>query len=150
MTDGESAIANVGLEVRGEPEQSQRIGDGGPAFPDFGRGFVLLQFELFDQLGEAVGLLDGVEVFALEILDEREFQYFAIVGFTDNDGNFREAGDPRSAPASFAGDQFVGVALGPDDEGLDNALFLDGVGQFPQGFLIEFLARLKRAGADAG
>ena len=63
--------------------------------------------------------------------------------------HFVQAEQLRGAPAAFAGDQFKMVAALAHDERLDDALLLDRIGQFLQRFGGEFLARLKRARADA-
>ena len=54
------------------------------------------------------------------------------------------------APAALAGDQLEMIVFEADDERLNDALFLDGVGQFTEGFGGKILARLPRGGADAG
>ena len=58
VADGEAAIADVGLKVGGEFEEAHCIGDDGAAFADFGGGFFLGQFKLFDQLRIAQGFFD--------------------------------------------------------------------------------------------
>ena len=94
-------------------------------------------------------LLDGVQVFALEIFDERQFQHRAVVRLAGDDGNLRQIQQLRRAPAAFAGNQFKISAAFAHDERLDDALFADGIGQFAQRLVGEILARLERAGADA-
>ena len=94
-------------------------------------------------------LLDGVQVFALQIFDERQLQHRAVVRLAGDDGNLRQIQKLRRAPAAFAGDQFKKTATLAHDERLDDALFADGIGQFAQRLVGEILARLERAGADA-
>jgi hypothetical protein len=103
---------------------------------------------LFGELCVTVRLFDGVEVFALQIFDEREFQDRAVVGLAGDDGNLRQIQELRRAPAAFAGDQFKITAALADDERLDDALFADGIGQFAQGILGELFARLQRGRTD--
>ena len=117
--------------------------------PTLSGDFLLRELELFGQLRVAVRFLDGVQVFALQIFDQREFQHRAVVGLADDDRDFRQLEELRRAPAAFAGDQFKKSAALAHDERLDDALFADGIGQFPQGLVGKFLARLERGGADA-
>ena len=110
------------------------------------RGNLLLsELELFGELRVTVRFLDGIEIFALEIFDERQFKHRAVVGLADDDGNLRQLQQLRRAPAAFAGDQFKIAAALADDERLDDALFADGIGQFAQRLRGKILARLERA-----
>jgi hypothetical protein len=60
------------------------------AFADFHGDFFLGEGELAGELGVAEGLFDGVEVFALEVFDEGEFEDGAVIGFAGDDGDFGE------------------------------------------------------------
>jgi hypothetical protein len=135
MADGESAVADVGLEFRWESKKAEGIGDDDAAFADTDGGVFLGKFELVDELSVALGLLDGIEVFALEILDQGEFEGGAIIGLTDHHGDFGEAEELSGAPAAFAGDEFVTAGRGTHDKGLDDAAFADGIGEFVQGYV---------------
>ena len=131
-------------------KQAQGVGDDDAALADLGGGLLLSQVELPDQLGVAPGFLDGVEVFALEVFDEGQFQDGAIIGLADDDGDLGQAEHLGGAPAAFAGDQLEMIVLEADDERLHDALFLDGVGQFAEGFGGKILARLQAGRADPG
>src|SRR5690349_1538034 len=66
--------------------------------------------ELFDQPAQAACFFDGIEVGALQVLDEAEHQLLVAARFRPDHGGDRiEAGEPRRAPASLAGDQFEAV-----------------------------------------
>ena len=129
MPDGEAFVAEVGLDFGGEFEEAEGIGDDGAAFADACGGFLLGQLELIDQLGKPLGFFDRVEVFALQVFDESQFERSAVIRLADEDGDLGEAGEASGAPAAFAGDQFVAVIGGADDQGLHDALGADGVGE---------------------
>ena len=67
---------------------------------------------LGDQLLIAERLLQRIEIGALDVLDDREFQRRLVVHVTDDDRNFDKARQLRGAPAPFAGDDLVNVRLG--------------------------------------
>ena len=133
VADREPAVAEVALDSGRQFEQAQGIGHHGAALADLGGDFLLRELELLDELRVALGFLDRVEVLALQIFDERQFEHRAVVGLADDDGDFRQAEQLGGAPAAFAGDQFEMAVAFADDERLDDALFLDGIGQFAQG-----------------
>src|SRR5262249_16020140 len=60
-----------------------------------------------------------------------------------------QASQLGGTPAAFTGDQFKFGAALADDERLDDALFLDGIGEVLQGLGGKIFARLKWAGMDA-
>ena len=130
MTETEQTGADVILNVRMELENPEEVGDRGAIFSDLHRSFFLGEIEILDELAVAESFLDRVEILALEILDEGEFENFAIIGFADEDGKFGEAGDLGGAPAAFAGDQFIGTVAGTNDERLKNPLLFYGVSEF--------------------
>jgi hypothetical protein len=109
------------------------------------RDIFLAHLERADQFRVAQSFLDGIEVFALEIFDEREFQHFAVVSVAEDDRNLLQARQLGGPPAAFASDEFESVALLANDQRLNDALFLDGIGEFLQGFRREIFAGLKRA-----
>ena len=150
VTDAQSVFTEVDLEFAGQAQEAQGIGYGDAASADLG-GYVLLsEAKLFDELGVAFGFFDGVETFALKILDEHPLEDGGVVGFPDDDGDLFEADQLGRAPAAFASDQLEGVAVLANDERLKDALFADGVGEFSERFLGKVAARLERARMDTG
>ena len=150
MTEAEQTCADVILDVGMELENAQQVRDRGSIFADLHRSFFLGEVEILDELAVAERFFDRIEVLALEIFDEGEFENFAIIRFADENREFGEAGDLGGAPAAFAGDEFKGTVARTDDEWLEDALFFDGVGEFLDRILGEIFARLKWARDDAG
>ena len=106
MADGNPSFADKFLNRVRQFYQPQRIRDGGAALADFSGDFFLRELKLFRQLRVAVSLFNRIEIFALKIFDERQFQNRAVIGFARDDGNFRQVQKLRCAPAAFARDQF--------------------------------------------
>ncbi len=79
-------------------------------------------------LGEGLGGFDGVEVLALDVLDQRDFQEPVIGDVLDDDRDVREAGEFRGAPAALSRDQLESVTDAADDERLDDSVGPNGLG----------------------
>ena len=149
VAHGKQILRKPGLNLGVEFEESQGIGDTGAAAPDTLRDVFLAKIEFRGQTRKSLGFVDGVEVGALEVFDESEFEHVAIGGLTDNNGSFGQAGSLRGPPAAFTGDQFKFRPNFANDEWLNDTAFFNGVGQFLERFFLEFAARLKRAGNQA-
>ena len=133
----------------GQGEQAQAVGYRAAAFAHgFGDCFVR-QGKLVGQPFQAARFFYRVEVFALQVFDQTHRQRGFVADVFHHDGDFRQTGQLRRAPAAFAGDQFVlRQAMFAHDNRLDDALRPDGFGQLVQGFVVHLHARLVAAGAD--
>ncbi len=60
-----------------------------------------------DQLAVAAGLLDGVEIGALHVLDDRELEHLLVGQVAHDDRHRVQAGPLRRAPAPLTGDDLV-------------------------------------------
>ena len=128
MAGGNGAVGNKAPGCLGQIQQPQRIGDMRAAFADDFRQLRLGIAKIGPKPLIAARLLDRVEILALDVLDDRQFQSFAIIGFVNDDGNIGETRELGGAPTPLAGDDFIGVGDagdGPDDDRLNNALFAD-------------------------
>ena len=97
---------------------------------------------MIDQLRVALGLLDWVEVFALQIFHERQLERRSVVHVADDDRHLGQAGHLRGAPTAFAGDEFVTALARPHDQRLHDAVLADRLGQLVQRVVVESVARL--------
>ena len=86
---------------------------------------------------EGVGAFDGVEWEALLVFGEGEEDAADGVGGVegalgrDEDGDFAEAGADGGLAAAFADDEAeLSVGLGPGDDGLEESVCVDGLGEF--------------------
>ena len=89
-----------------------------------------------------------IEVFALDVLDQRHGDDGAVVQVADHHRHIGQAGFLRGAPAAFAGHDLVTLAarqLAHHDR-LDHALGLDRLGQLAQLGRVHAHARLVLAG----
>src|SRR5882724_6050478 len=105
MADGELTVADEILDGQGQLEQAEGIGDCGAAFADFGGDFFLFKLKLLDELSVALRFLHRIEVLALEVLNEREFQDSSVVGFANDDRDFGQAEQLGCSPAAFASNE---------------------------------------------
>ncbi len=97
---------------------------------------------------EALGLLDRVEVAALDVLDQGGLDDLLVVEVDDAD---RHRGQPRrlgGPQPPLAGDELEALALLPHDQRLEDAVGLDALAQRRQLVVVEGLARLERVAVD--
>src|SRR5580704_16570465 len=104
MTDAQTSLSEVSLHLRMQIEQSQRISDHRSALT-YPLGYVLLsQRELLGQAPVGVSLLDGIEVFTLQVFDQRKFEHISVCGLPDDDRRFLQSELTGCSPAPFSGD----------------------------------------------
>ena len=105
------------------------------------------QVEFADEPVEGSRLLQRVQILALDILDQRHGDCRVVRNLPYNGGNRVEPGHLRRAPAAFARHDLValgvaGLADGPRDDRLHDALRLDGAGQLLERVLAYIQPRL--------
>ena len=76
----ERAVLQRALDRRRQLQQPQRVGDRGPALADPGRDLVVGEREVLDELLVGGGLLERVELLAVDVLDERLLERGGVVG----------------------------------------------------------------------
>jgi hypothetical protein len=92
---------------------------------------------------EAARRLDGVEVLALEVLDQGRLEGLGVAELAHEDGHLVEARALRCAPPALARDDLVaaGAALA-DEDGLEDADLADALRELVEGRLVEVRSRL--------
>jgi len=150
VSSAEEIFGDVALEFGVELEEAQGIGDGGAWFAHALGGGFGGELEIAQEAGVAVGFLDWIQTFALEILDEPEDGGGCVARGADARGDGFDAEKLEGAPAAFARDELVFVAVLADDDGLKKALGGNAVGEFLQLGGREIAAGLRGAGDDAG
>jgi len=121
-----------------------------PALAEHGRELGLGVVELVHQALVALGLLDGVEVAALDVLEHRVFERGAVVDLDDDHRHLVQAGHLGRSPAPLAGDDLVAVrkpGQGPHHDRLDDAALADRRGEAGE-VGPEALARVARVRAQ--
>ena len=78
------------------------------------------------------GLLDEVQVLALEIFQQGQLGHGAVVGLDDPDRDLGEASQAASPEAALTGDDHEAAAARGDDDGLEQAVFADALRQLLQ------------------
>ena len=129
MTGRELPGLDHRTHARRQLEKPDRVGDMAPALADHlgeVRGRIT---ELGAQPLVAARFLHGVEVRALHVLDDCEFQRFLVVGLDDHDRHLGQLGLAGRPPASLAGNDLVDAGRsgqGADDDRLEDAFFPHG------------------------
>jgi hypothetical protein len=133
----------------GQLQKPQRVGDMAAALADHLAEIGLRVAVLVDQLLIARRLLDRIEVGALDVLDDRQFERDAIADLAMMTGT--RSGRPlRRPPAPLAGDDFITArfARRPHHDRLDDAMLADRLGEIAQILLGEAAPRIARIGID--
>jgi hypothetical protein len=138
------------LHASGEAEQPQRVGDGGTVLSHFAGDFIMGQCEFIDQARISLCPLNGVQVFALNILNDCKFKLFLLSSTANDSRHGLKPGQFGGAQAAFPGNQRVLIRsfCGDDDQRLDDAMFPNGTSQIIQSIAIEINARLMRVGQN--
>ena len=76
MAGGQQPVGQIGFHFVGQIGQPQCVGNIAAAFADHLGKLLLGVAKLLHQPLQAIGLLNRVEVFALHVLDDRNFQSF--------------------------------------------------------------------------
>jgi hypothetical protein len=144
---GDAPHLDVLLELAGQIEQPEVVGDGG-AVEAHPLTDLLLGQAVVDQRAEGVGQLHGIQVVALNVLDEGEFEAILAFNVGDDGGNRLAASGARSAPAPLAHDELVAIARAPDHDGLKDAVKPDRIGEAIEFERLEAAPRLLGIGID--
>ena len=129
-------------------EQSQQVSDVAARLVDELADIVLGMAVPVDQLAIALGLLDRVQILALDILDQRDLRRRRLVDLADDRRDRVQPRPLRRAPAALAGDDLKPVAVGPQQDRLEHPALGDRIGQLVDRFLAELDARLVGIGPD--
>jgi len=93
--------------------------------------------EFIHQTFQGPRLLDRIEVFTLDILDQGNGDCAAVIHLAHHCRDFVQTGQLRGTPATFTGDDLVAPGTdGPHHNGLHHTLLADGIRQILQGFLV--------------
>ena len=137
MAGGEAALFEQFLDWLFQLQQADGVGDGGAVFSSALGDLFLGEVEFVNQPLEGMRLLDGVQIFALEVFDERHLQRHFFGNVADYHRHAAEVGSLGGTPAAFSGDQLKAAGNPADDERLDDSTGANRAGQLFQGFLAE-------------
>jgi len=144
---GKASPTHCLLHVNGELEEAEGVRNRGTRNANLRGNLLLREAEFLLKLLVRGGAVDGVEVLALDVLHEREFELRAVIVLTGADDNWhrRESGELRGAEPAFTGDELVRT-IGPycDDERLQNAVRSDGCREGRELLMRKLSPRLER------
>src|SRR5438552_2217252 len=150
MPGSEASARQLALDRLGKPQQPERVRDRRAALADARGDLFLRVTEVVEQALVRRRFLERREVVALDVLDERELEALAIGDLAHDDRHLAESGETRRAEAPLTGDELVAaVAVGADEQRLQNPLGADRSGELVQRRLVEVGARLARVRPDA-
>src|SRR5215470_13000850 len=105
--------------------------------------------EFVDESLDAVRFLERIEVFALDVLDERERERRLIGNVAHERRDLVEPCTSRREPPALSRDDLEAAAVDrPDEYRLHDALALDGCGELVERCLVHARSRLVAPGAD--
>ena len=137
-------VAQRGRQIK----QTHHISDVAARFFDDNRKRGLAMAELVGKPLIGFGFFDRVQVLALDILDQRNFERFTVVKITDNRRNVMNLRLLRRTPASFARNNLITAVKRPHDNRLDHAVTLDALCKLDQPIFGKIAARLGRIGGN--
>jgi hypothetical protein len=104
MSHGKAVFRHKELDVSGESQQPDDVGDGSPVLAGPAGDLLVAEVELPGEAVECVRYLDGVEVLSLNVLNEGDLHQAVIGIFLDYGWDMGEAGHLGGPPAALAGD----------------------------------------------
>ena len=139
----QDAGGDLALDRRPELEQPDRVADLGPGAAD-PRGQLLVgAAEVLEELLVGRGLLERVQLRAVQVLQQRVAQHGGVVGVADDRGDGGQPGLLRGPQPALPHHQLVAVRTGaPHHDGLEQPDLADRVHQLGHRLLVEDLAGL--------
>ena len=110
-----------------EPQEPDRVGNGGTVFAGPVGNFLMAEMHLSNQPVEGLGGLDGIQVFALDILDQRDLEETFVGVVLNDNGDVGQAGDFGRPQTPLTGDEFVVAGFSSNDKWLYYPICLYGV-----------------------
>ena len=88
--------------------------------------FFLCEKTLVYEHAVGFGFFYGVEIFPLDVFNQREFHHFLVCTHVHNNRRYNcEFGLARGAKTTLAGDQLIARSKAAHGNGLDDAFFAD-------------------------
>ena len=142
MALGEPLFAQQARAVRRQAQQPQLVGDGGLRFPQLLRRLLLREAVGSDELRDGRGLLQIVQVAALEIFDQREQRALLLARSRQQARHLAQSRQHCRAQATLPRDELVALLRAADGQRLQNSVAPDAFAQLVQRALVEVAARL--------
>ena len=110
VSEAELGGFDQGEDIGGELEQAQEVGDRGAVLAGALRHLLLGEAEFAGEALVGAGLLDGVEILALEVLDDGDLHGLLVGDLADDGGDGGFAGALGGEPAALSGDELEAFA----------------------------------------
>jgi hypothetical protein len=146
VAHGNPTLLEKRLGVRLQIQKPHGIGYRGAALADTLGDLILRQAEITVEPCVGPRLFDGIQVFALEVFNQREFEHLSVARLADDGGGLRDPKFTRGAPPSLSRNDLVLVVDPANDERLDDAALANAFDKLLQVLASKFLPWLKRAG----
>ena len=151
MPGGQRAPHDLAPHGGGQLQQADGVGDVAARLADGRRQPFLSHGELTQQALQPLGLLDGVEVAPLQVLDQSRGHGVAIGEHPDMDRHLVQIGEAGRAPAAFASDDLVAIRLvrmRAGQDRLQDAARADGGCELLQRVRVHHASGLERTGLE--
>ena len=107
VAHGETLFRDKQLDGLWKPEQPEKVGNGGAVFAGALTYLFVTEFQALSQAVQGLGDFDWIEVFALYVFDESDFEDAIIGVFLDHHRDFVEFSHAGGSPAALTGYQYV-------------------------------------------
>ena len=147
MAHVEVAGHQHGLHRFGQVQQAQQVGGGAARTADRLRRQFVRHVEFLDQALQALRFFQRIQIFALNVFDQRHGCGRLVGHIADQHRQAVHASQLGRAETPLAGDDFVFAVVGaavqaPHQNRLHDALNLDGFGEFVERAFVHARARL--------
>src|SRR5258707_31826 len=110
------------LDFGRQLEEANRVRDCRPLFSGLTRDFFMRQAEFAIEPVVGRGKLDGIQIFALDVLNQRDSEELFLCNVLPHNGNLFQPRELRSPPAALAGNELKLVPCLTDNERLDYSI----------------------------
>ena len=150
MAHGKAPFGHQKLDFARQPQQANHVRDGGSILACPRCDLLVAEVHFRVQPLQRLRGFHRIQVFALDVLDERNFEDPLVRIILDDGRNFDQTSQLGRAQTTLAGDQLVAGAFATNQERLDYPMCFYGVSEFFQPRGIEYRARLQRVRLDVG
>src|SRR4030042_6051456 len=124
MAHGDLVFRKIVLDDFGEVEKPEIIGHGSPVLPNTVRDLLLGVVQFPDQSLIDMSDFQGVEVFPMEVFNQRDFKLPLLRYLAAQDRNLPQPRLLGRSPSPLSDDYLVPLALRHNEDGLDDTAFL--------------------------
>ena len=136
------------LHLPGQLQKTNVVGDRGPVFPGAMRDFFMGEAQLRMEPLERLGRFDGIQVLPLDVFHQGHFQQPLIPDGANDHGDSKQTRQLSRPPSPLPRHNLVAILDLSHQQGLQDAVGLDGLGQFVEFGLVKIAPRLKTIGLE--